>query len=509
MIRQMMRTGGLAAVLVSACFAQDRRVRVEGGGGDLINDVDKSTVVLHPATDYIEGSTAILADIDLGKVDVEATSIWLNEVYGGPKENPTAAMVRGFVDSLKGAGVSHLFVTAATRSIIDGGPIVIIPCENSAIVNGLATVILQNAPQDPAQKVFVRDHVVLAGAATAIDRVTVGDGVERADLILPLRHDELLDHTLVIALPEESRRDLAELWPDRLPRESPIQFSPRAMAEDVQRIVISLRLPPDPMMLIRVETPNAIAVDRLRKVVEEMIALRGDVKSSIEIKVDVATLELRASPDALAKVAMTIIAPARNRASQQMNSNNMKQIGLAFHNYYDNEKHLPPLYFTDRDGKPLLSWRVAILPYIEQQAMYNAIRLDEAWDSEHNRQFSTVLIPTYCDNPPGAKTTMRLPVYPGSAWHGDGPPKVFRDLKDGTSNTIAAIDAPESAAIEWMNPQPWVLSVDDPMSDVFGGRESATVVLFDGATMVLRKSDFNNDKLKAMLTIDGGETIER
>ena len=66
-----------------------------------------------------------------------------------------------------------------------------------------------------------------------------------------------------------------------------------------------------------------------------------------------------------------------------------------------------------------------------------------------------------------------------------------------------------SAAIEWANPQPWVLSEDDPMSDVFGDRETAAVVFLDGAGRVLKKSEMTNDKLKAMLTIDGGEAIER
>jgi hypothetical protein len=152
---------------------------------------------------------------------------------------------------------------------------------------------------------------------------------------------------------------------------------------------------------------------------------------------------------------------------------------------------------------------VALLPYIEQLAMYQSARLDEPWNSENNMQFSSTLIPTYCDERPDATTTIRFPVFPGSVWHGDGPPKDFRDIKDGTSFTIAAIDAPESAAIEWANPQPWVLSVDDPMSDVFGDRDSATVVMLDGAALVLRKSEMTNEKLKAMLTIDGGETIER
>ncbi|MGI9471746.1 MAG: hypothetical protein ACR2NZ_09460, partial [Rubripirellula sp.] len=93
-------------------------------------------------------------------------------------------------------------------------------------------------------------------------------------------------------------------------------------------------------------------------------------------------------------------------------------------------------------------------------------------------------------------------------WEGDGPPRDFRDIKDGTSQTIVLIDAPDDAAISWMNPEPWVLSDKDPMSDVFGDRETATVLLLDGSAQVLSKDDMDNEKLKAMLTIDGGESIK-
>jgi hypothetical protein len=117
---------------------------------------------------------------------------------------------------------------------------------------------------------------------------------------------------------------------------------------------------------------------------------------------------------------------------------------------------------------------------------------------------------TYCDgNDAANKTTIRAPVFPGSLWDGDGPPKKFRDVRDGLSNTIAFIDAPPSAAIEWANPEPWILSEDDPMTDVFGDRESMAVGMLDGAVILLHRDRMTNEKLKALLTIDGGEVIDR
>ena len=54
------------------------------------------------------------------------------------------------------------------------------------------------------------------------------------------------------------------------------------------------------------------------------------------------------------------------------------------HNYDSTHGSLPPHAIYGKDGKPLLSWRVLILPYIEEQALYEQFHLDEPWDSPHN-----------------------------------------------------------------------------------------------------------------------------
>jgi hypothetical protein len=492
------------SMLVSDGMAQE--ARREAG---LINDVDQAAVAFHPATPYLETSTLLLADINLEKLDVVETGRWLHQFAGLPKNDPATEMIRGFVDSMQGAGVSHLFATLATRSLIDGGPVVVVPCENPAVVNGLATVLLQQLPKEPPQGVHVGDKIVLAGATTAIDRVTKTDGVERPDLILPLRAGDRLDHTVVVALPDQSRDELAAFWPYRLPQQWPVQFSPRSMVRDISNVVVSWRLPPNPEMLVRIETTDASAVERVKGVLEKMLALAGDAKRSVEMEVDLATLKLRATPETFVEVASRVAAPSRKRAKRVKTMNSMKHIGLAIHNYHSKQKHLPPRCFTDREGRPLLSWRVALLPHVEQLAFYRIMELDKPWDDENNWMHSKTIIPVYCLDPDlRGKTTIRAPVFPGSLWHGEGPPKKLKDVTDGTAMTIAAIDAPESAAIEWSNPQPWVLSAEDPMSDVFGDRETAVVLLLDGAALALQKSEMTNEKLKAMLTIAGGETIE-
>src|SRR5260370_4929892 len=73
-------------------------------------------------------------------------------------------------------------------------------------------------------------------------------------------------------------------------------------------------------------------------------------------------------------------------ASDRQCANNLKQIGLALHNYNDAYARLPAVANFDKQGKPLLSWRVHLLPFIEQEDLYKEFHLDEPWDSEHNKQ---------------------------------------------------------------------------------------------------------------------------
>ena len=92
-----------------------------------------------------------------------------------------------------------------------------------------------------------------------------------------------------------------------------------------------------------------------------------------------------------------------------------KQIGLAIHNYIAVHDSFPPAFTQDKAGKPLLSWRVLILPYLEQDALFKEFHLDEAWDSPHNKALIARMPVTYrCpgegDDLATARETRDLPV---------------------------------------------------------------------------------------------------
>lgn len=186
----------------------------------------------------------------------------------------------------------------------------------------------------------------------------------------------------------------------------------------------------------------------------------------------------------------------------------LRQTALAIHNYESAYGKLPPHSIDDNNGKPLLSGRVTLLPFIGQDAIYNSLKLDEPWNSTHNLPFSQIAVPVFgLDATNNNLATVRFPVYPNSIWDADGG-RNFRDVTDGLSNTVVAFHAPPGESIEWSDPAPWTLSRTDPMADVFGTRDEVLAVMLDGSTRVLKKSDMTNEKLKALLTISGGEVIQ-
>ncbi len=135
--------------------------------------------------------------------------------------------------------------------------------------------------------------------------------------------------------------------------------------------------------------------------------------------------------------------------------NNLKQIGLALHNYHNVYDVLPPAYTVDSNGKRLHSWRTLILPYLDQTNVYNAIDLSKPWNDPANvTAYETTIPPYTCpsveDLPPGYTTYLGL-VGPDYCF----PPTGSRTLSEfaHTSTTLVAIEVPADDAVHWMKPQ--------------------------------------------------------
>lgn len=136
--------------------------------------------------------------------------------------------------------------------------------------------------------------------------------------------------------------------------------------------------------------------------------------------------------------------------------NNLKQIGLALHNYHDSNKHFPLINTCDKDGKPLFSWRVEILPMMEYGQLYHSLEKDQPWNSLTNAKKLSQVLPEYqCPTNHNGKydfiTNYIAVISPGTAWRENGPVKLS-DLPDGGSFAVMAMEVVDSG-VHWAEPR--------------------------------------------------------
>ena len=152
-------------------------------------------------------------------------------------------------------------------------------------------------------------------------------------------------------------------------------------------------------------------------------------------------------------LALPAIVKAREAARWTQSMNNLKQLALAMHNYHAANGSFPPAVLCGPDGKTPYSWRVALLPYLDQAALYEQYKKDEPWDSPNNKQVLAKMPPVFRDPTDPADSTF-------SSYFGlTGPSTIFfgkegakmSEIPDGTSNTIMLVEAKRD--IPWTKPE--------------------------------------------------------
>lgn len=199
------------------------------------------------------------------------------------------------------------------------------------------------------------------------------------------------------------------------------------------------------------------------------------------------------------------------------NSHRFKQILLAMHNHHDVFKSFPTAdKYRDKDGNPLLSWRVHILPFVQQAKLYRQFRLDEPWDSPHNKPLLEEMPDVFTSDavgiPPDARiqpgyTTFQAPVGEGTAFGQDKACK-FRDFRDGTSNTVVLVEVKPRKAVPWTAPDDYQFDPKDPSAGLLMGPDGRWLAGFaDGSVQQLR-GDLSAELLLRLFRISDGQVVD-
>lgn len=202
-----------------------------------------------------------------------------------------------------------------------------------------------------------------------------------------------------------------------------------------------------------------------------------------------------------------VISSAREAAARDVSRANLKRIGLALHAYHERYEQFPPAFVMGPDGKPWHSWRVLLLPFLDEQPLYDQYRFDEPWNGEHNRKLM-LQRPTVYASRLQISSTKNATTYLGVVSRRSMWPRQFSvkitDVSDGTSNTIHLVENMHSDVV-WSEPRE--MTEKDVLSQLrLKGQEPSgnpkqviPILLVDGAVRMV-SPQINRDTFISLLT---------
>ncbi len=472
---------------------------------------------------YLTDDVVAVGYLDLAAADIPAVLEWgeglgiltaddRDEMAGNVK------FAQMLLDHLAAFGAEHTYVLFRVSDVGHRGPSWVVPVSKQG-----------KKPQLPGHWEVV-DGVLLGGTTAAqLEQLKNSrPGKSSRDLSEAWATLGQGDCGLLVFGDKDSRRVVREMFP-KLP--GPLQaIDGKLLADGLLWGGVVLDLPPKPRAQIVIETRDEATAATVAETVtsglgfakqvvpakQELIeAIARAFRPQVEGKrVRISLDELTSDVDRMTKLLSPPILAARQAAQRNTRMNKVKQIGLGMHNYHSARGTFPPRSTYSDNGKPLLSWRVQILPYLGQGKLYDQFHLDEPWDSKHNLALVAKMPGVYADpdsalrkiNAQG-KTTYVVPSGEGTVFA--GPEGVsYKEITDGTSNTIMLVEVVPKRAVIWTKPEDWAVDLDHPWRGVRrDDRDWFTTSFCDGSVRIL-SSSLSAEKLRALLTRAGGEVIE-
>lgn len=196
--------------------------------------------------------------------------------------------------------------------------------------------------------------------------------------------------------------------------------------------------------------------------------------------------------------------------AMDQSGNDIKQLSLAIWNYESAYKKIPPAASVNGNDEPLLSWRVQILPFLDETELYQKFHLDEPWDSEHNIKLLPLM--------PKVFQSKREPLEPGlTRYAGVVGPECALDeilarkvaqITDGTSNTVWIVELDDEHAVPWTAPKDYYPDPENPADglQLVESNDSYVFGFCDGSVQWVSIGQIAN--FWAFFTKSGGEVVQ-
>ncbi len=504
-----MRKAISAFVLIACCLSLR--------AGDAKFDGAAHAKILAP---FVDDNTYLLVHIDVATANIAAVFERVKEL-GAPKHMQEAQAV---VESLRGR-----FLKAGGKDVYAvwhwGNPfedvLVVATLTKDGDADKLADVLREIGPLQAQTQA----GVVVAGTPAALDWFKEFKSQPVPALSKALGAAGKNAAQVVFVPPAALKRSLLETFPD-LPNELGGGKS-EDLAPSVLWAAGGLSVADTMQAKLVIQSQDARAAERFGQFVEKFMVfaqLQGagavppdlppDVLKLIPMltpKVQGDRLVLELGDQEFKKVILPAAARVQDAAKRQNSANNLKQIGLAMHNFHDNHRSFPPAVSYDAKEKPLLSWRVHLLPHLDQAELYQQFKLDEPWDSAHNKKLIAkipdVFVSPEAKKAEAGKTTYLVPVGPRTIFS-EKKGTTINKITDGTSNTILAVEADDSRAVFWTQPEDYKVDPKKPLAGLVRLDAKGFQVLFADGSVRFIASTVNVETLNALFTMNGGEPIQ-
>lgn len=490
---------------------------------------------LDEVKDLVEDSAMVVSHWDMETFDPDVYLTAVAKLYGNPKSlKEPQQLIRESIATLRQSGVRSLVFAMSLRDLISTGPYVIALTDGKADASKISTTLekiaaqLQMRGREPMTFKVVGDAVVYGNQAV-VERVTGAReakiSAERmATFETAWKATGGAGWKIAFAPSVDTQTALRQMVP---PFFGPFaKYNIQQVLDGAQWASLGIGTDGGPSVRVTVQSKDAesaavmsdmvsVAADTIMQEMGGRPSMRGRLGEMVKLRsmltpsVKKDQLVTHLSPDDIAQAQELLLKPMMESAKQQQKIISLKQIALAMLNFESVYGAYPPHASFDDQGKPMLSWRVYVLPFLEHNELYEQFRLDEPWDSKHNLQL-VERMPDVFKNPNGnvedGKTTYLVPNAEGTVFHGKNGTKL-RHILDGTSKTLLCVDVAAEHAVTWTKPSDWEVDLKKPFDGMLGKRDAFTACRCDGSVQTFDKKELSGKQLKGMLTKAGAEIV--
>lgn len=444
-----------------------------------------------------------------------------------PHVQPVVDQATQIREAFLAAGGKDVFAIVSPADIPYRPPFLVVTAVSAQKLEAVETFVRELVKPD-GNNVAVRrdgDRAVLVGAASTLERLASLKAEPRAEVTAAASAATDAPIQVLLVPNADQHRVLNETFP-AFP--SPWQhITGAALSDGVQWAVLTVSVAPTLQAQLMVHAKNAAAAEELKRItsqsldaavqlpiVQQLVADAAQIRKQITpvVKDDSmsVTLTEEAMVQAVSKPLMAALAAARESARRSMSVNNLKQLALAMHCYHDVNKRFPAAATYDAAGKPLLSWRVQLLPFLDQDALYKQFKLDEPWDSENNKKLISQMPPLFADPAANLKpgmTTYLAPIGEGTMWSGKEGCRLS-DIRDGTSNTLMIVNALPEKAVVWTKPDDLPVTEAQPLSGLVNDTRKMFETAFCDGSVRMLSAAIDPKILWLLLNANDGQPID-